>query len=164
MINRRNFLSIGLGAVAVAMVPTSLSAVNFRDTKPKAWTTLNPLNGKKVNASDLSGIDASIKELFGTSVTTPGDINVKAPAIAENGAIVPITVSSSLKGDTVAIFQSANPEATTAVFTVPADGIINYSMRLKMAQTAEVRVVISVDGKLYSASKVVKVTKGGCGG
>ena len=164
MMNRRNFVSIGLGVIATAIIPTSLSAIDFRKTKPKAWSLMNPVKGSKVDAKDLSGIDASIKELFGTSVTIPGEIKLKVPDIAENGALVPVTVSSQLKGKTVAIFQNANPEATTAVFTVPKDGIIYYALRIKMAQTATITAVIDANNKLYSISKEVKVTKGGCGG
>ncbi len=162
--NRRKFLSIGLGVFAVAVMPINLSAINFRETKPKAWTLMNPMKGEKADASDLSGIDAAIKELYGTSNVIKSDVKLKAPDIAENGALVPITISSDLKGKSVAIFQNANPEATVAVFNVPSDGIIYYAVRIKMAQTATVTAVVESNGKLYSASKVVKVTKGGCGG
>lgn len=166
MMNRRNFLSIGLGVVAAAVIPTGLSAVDFRTTKPKAWSNLSPMKGGKVDAKDMSGIDNSMKELYGTSTTIDGTgkIKLKAPQIAENGAIIPLTISSKLNATSVAIFQSANPEATVAVFTVPPGGIVYYSLRIKMAQTAEIRVVVETDGKLYSVSKEVKVTKGGCGG
>jgi sulfur-oxidizing protein SoxY len=148
--NRRNFLGLGLGAAVVALAPASLSAIDFRATKPKAWTA------KKV--------DEAIKELFGTNSTTKGKVKLKGPDIAENGAVVPISVSSKLSGNTVAVFQDANPEATVAVFTVPANGLIDYKLRIKMAKTGTVTAVVQADGKLYSASKMVKVTAGGCGG
>ncbi len=148
--NRRNFLSLGLGALAVSMAPSTLSAINFRDTKPKAWTATK--------------VDDAIKEIFGTSKVTEGKIKLKAPDIAENGAVIPITVSTKLNAKTVAIFQDANPETAVAVFTVPENGIIDYSVRIKMAKTGTVTVVADVDGKLVSASKLVKVTIGGCGG
>ncbi|XPV70110.1 MAG: thiosulfate oxidation carrier protein SoxY [Halarcobacter sp.] len=150
MINRRNFLSLGLGALAVSMAPSTLSAVNFRETKPKAW--------------EATKVDAAMKELFGTSKTTEGKVKLKAPDIAENGAVIPLTVSSKLKGSKVAIFQDANPEAAVAVFDVPEGGIIDYSIRIKMAKTGNVTAVVEEGGKLYSASKAVKVTIGGCGG
>jgi len=148
--NRRNFLGLGLGAAAVAMVPMNLSAVDFRATKPAAWTA------KKV--------DAAMTELFGTTATTASGVKLKAPDIAENGAVIPVSVSSDLAGKTVAIFQDANPEATVVVFTVPAGGIIDYSIRIKMMKTGTVTAVVNVDGKLHSDAKLVKVTKGGCGG
>ena len=147
---KRKFLGLGLGVAAAAMIPSSLSAVDFRATKPKAFSA------KKV--------DEALTDLFGTSSVTEADVKIKAPDIAENGAVIPVTVSSKLKGKTVAIFQDANPEATVAVFTVPENGIIEYSIRIRMGKTGKVTAVVDVDGKLYSASKTVKVTMGGCGG
>lgn len=148
--NRRNFLGLGLGAAAVAMVPMNLSAIDFRATKPKAW--------------DAKKVDTALTELYGTAATTESGVKIKAPDIAENGAVIPVSVSSKLAGSSVAIFQDANPESTVAVFTVPAGGIIDYSIRIKMQKTGTVTAVVNVGGKLHSASKLVKVTKGGCGG
>ena len=150
---RRKFLGLGMGIAAVAMIPASLSAIDFRETKAGAFKGPNS-----------HSIDASMKELFGTSSTTESKVKLKAPDIAENGAVVPIEVSSKLAGKTVAVFQDANPESLVAVFTVPANGLINYKMRIKMAKTGKIVAVVNVDGKLYSASKSVKVTAGGCGG
>mgnify|MGYP001358443919 CR=1 FL=1 len=147
--NRRNFLSLGLGALAVSMAPSTLSAINFRETKPKAWSATK--------------VDEAMTELFGTASTTEGKVKLKAPDIAENGAVIPVTVSAK-SGSKVAIFQDANPEATVAVFTVPKGGIIDYSVRIKLAKTGKVIAVVEDGGKLYSASKTVKVTIGGCGG
>ncbi|MGM0519877.1 MAG: thiosulfate oxidation carrier protein SoxY [Campylobacterota bacterium] len=148
--NRRNFLGLGLGALAVSMAPSTLSAVNYRETKPKAWTATKT--------------DEAMKELFGTASTTEGKVDLDAPDIAENGAVIPVTVSSDLEGSKVAVFQDANPESTVAVFTVPKGGIIDYSIRIKMAKTGNVTAVVQKGDKLYSASKLVKVTIGGCGG
>ncbi len=150
--NRRNFLGLGLGAVVAASVaPTTLSAINFRETKPKAW--------------DAKKVDGALKEIFGTSTTTKSKkVKLKAPDIAENGAVIPVTVSSKLAGSKVAILQDANPESLVAVFTVPKGGIIDYSIRIKMQKTGNVTAIVEEGGKLYSASKLVKVTIGGCGG
>lgn len=148
--NRRNFLGLGLGALAVSMAPSTLSAINFRETKPKAWTATK--------------VEEGMSEIFGTTSTTKGKVKLKAPDIAENGAVIPVTVSSKLAGSRVAIFQDANPESTVAVFTVPKGGIIDYSVRIKLAKTGTVTAIVEDGGKLYSASKLVKVTIGGCGG
>ena len=148
---RRKFLGLGLGVAAAAMIPASLSATDFRATKPKAWTA------KK--------IDVAIGEIFGTANTTVSKkIKLKAPDIAENGAVIPVTVSTKMNAKTIAVFQDANPESTVAVFDVPKNGLPEYSFRIKMKKTGTVTVVADVDGKLYSNSKVVKVTIGGCGG
>lgn len=149
---RRNFLSLGLGAMAVAaVVPTTLSAVNFRETKPKAW--------------DAKTVDAGMNEVYGTSAATEGKVKLSAPDIAENGAVIPVSVSTKLDAKTVSIYQDANPESVVAVFTVPENAIIDYDIRIKMMKTGNVVAVVETkDGKLYKASKEVKVTIGGCGG
>ena len=150
MINRRNFLGLGLGALAIAAIPGKLSAIDFRETKPKAWTATK--------------VDEAMKELFGTTATTEGGIELKAPDIAENGAVIPVDFSTDLKASKVAVFQDANPESTVAVFTIGENAVIDYGFRIKMQKTGTVTVVAEVDGKLHSVSKLIKVTIGGCGG
>ena len=151
---RRKFLGLGLGlGVAVAMTPATLSAVDFRKEKPGAFAGANS-----------HSIESAMKEIFGTSATTEANVKLKAPAIAENGAVVPLAITSKLAGSTVAIFQDANPESLVTVYTVPANGLIDYKLRVKMAKTGTVVAVVQADGKLYSATAKVKVTAGGCGG
>ena len=150
MINRRNFLGLGLGAIAVAAIPGKLDAIDFRETKPKAWTATK--------------VEDAVKEIFGSSATTEGSINLSAPDIAENGAVIPVSFDTELKATKVAIFQDANPESAVAVFTIPENAVIDYAVRIKLAKTGTVTVIAEADGKLYSASKLVKVTIGGCGG
>ncbi|MEN8133059.1 MAG: thiosulfate oxidation carrier protein SoxY, partial [Pseudomonadota bacterium] len=93
------------------------------------------------------------------------DITVKAPDIAENGAVVPITVSSTLTGVTsIAILVEKNARPLTASYDL-AEGTEAYiSNRIKMGKTSDVVAVVKADGKLYQAKKSVKVTIGGCGG
>ena len=153
--DRRKFLGLGLGlSVAAVITPATLSATDFRDKKPGAWA-----------GSNSHTINNAMTELYGTSSTEESSkVKLKAPDIAENGSVVPITISSKLSGKTVSVFQDANPESLVAVFTVPHNGIVDYSLRIKMAKTGKVVAVVEVDGRLYSASKNVKVTAGGCGG
>lgn len=152
--NRRKFLGLGLGlGVAAALTPSTLSAQDFRKTNPAAFRGPN-----------AKSIDGAMKELFGTSNTTEGKVKLKAPAIAENGAVVPLHISSKLSASTVAVFQDADPEALVSVYTVPANGIIDYKLRIKLAKTGTVKVVVKDGDTLYSASQLVKVTAGGCGG
>ena len=150
MINRRNFLGLGLGAIAIAAVPGKLSAVDFRETKPKAWTATK--------------VDEAVKEIFGSTATTEGSINLSAPDIAENGAVIPVSFDTQLKATKVAVFQDANPESAVAVFTIPENAVIDYAIRIKLAKTGTVTVIADVGGKLHSVSKEIKVTIGGCGG
>ncbi|AXH09024.1 thiosulfate oxidation carrier protein SoxY [Malaciobacter halophilus] len=151
MLNRRDFLGLGVLAFGVAAAPINLSAVNFRETKPKAWTA--------------KSVDNAMKELFGTTNATEGKIKLKAPDIAENGAVIPVSFETDLKASKVAVFQDANPESTVAVFDIHENAIIDYAIRIKMAKTGTVTVVAQEEsGKLFKVSKLVKVTIGGCGG
>ncbi len=150
MMNRRNFLSLGFGAVAIAAIPGKLSAIDFRETLPKAWTATK--------------VDDAIKEIFGSSALTEGSINLSAPDIAENGAVIPVSFDTTLNATKIAVFQDANPESAVAVFSIPENAVIDYAIRIKLAKTGTVTVVAEANGKLYAVSKLVKVTIGGCGG
>ena len=147
---RRKFL--GLGLAAVALVPASLSAVDFRKEKPDAW------KAKKV--------DEAIKALYGEAkLEESKDLTVKAPKIASNGGAVPVTIKSSLDLKSVALFQDANPESAVAVFTIPAGAIVNYMTKIKMKASGEITVVAEAkDGKFYKASQKLEVALGGCEG
>jgi sulfur-oxidizing protein SoxY len=92
-------------------------------------------------------------------------IKLKAPDIAENGAVVPVTVSSTLGNVTaISIIASANQSPLTSSFQLTSVCEAFVSTRIKMGKTADVIAVVKADGKLYSATKEVKVTIGGCGG
>jgi sulfur-oxidizing protein SoxY len=94
-----------------------------------------------------------------------GDISVKAPDIAENGAVVPVEITSSIAGtESITIFGEKNSLPLIAAFNF-SNGAQGYvSTRIKMGTTSNVRAVVKAGGKLYSAAKEVKVTIGGCGG
>jgi len=155
---RRKFLGLGLGVAAISLAPVSALAKNYRKELPKVWEIKN-----KDVENDLTGTNEAIKAVFGTDKTEDGKVKLKAPDIAENGAVVPVSFKLE-KASRVALFQTANPEALVAIWDIPEAGIPEYALRIKMAKTGTVTVVAEVDGKLYKASKVVKVTAGGCGG
>ena len=111
-----------------------------------------------------SGDDA-IKSLYGKSVEPSDKVKLDAPEIAENGAVVPISVSSTLADVTsISILVAENPNALAAVYRIPAGTMPTVANRLKMAKTSNVIALVEAGGKLYSATKEVKVTVGGCGG
>jgi sulfur-oxidizing protein SoxY len=92
-------------------------------------------------------------------------IQLTVPEIAENGAIVPVTVSSTLPNvEQISIFVDKNPNVLAANFTIPAgtEGLV--TTRVKMGQTSNVVALVKADGKFYRTAKEVKVTAGGCGG
>lgn len=92
------------------------------------------------------------------------DIQVKAPDIAENGAVVPVEVVTTLANvESIALLGEKNATPLIAQYTLTDfDGFL--STRMKMGQTAHVRAVVKAGGKFYTAAKEVKVTVGGCGG
>ncbi len=107
----------------------------------------------------------AIKALYGKTAEPSDKVKLDAPEIAENGAVVPISVSSSLPDvSSISILVSENPNALAASYKIPAGTVPSVANRLKMAKTTNVIAVVEAGGKLYSASREVKVTVGGCGG
>jgi len=150
---RRKFLNLGLVAAVAVLAPmTNLNAVNFRETKPKAW--------------EIEKSADAIKEMFGAGeLKTTDKIKFTAPKLAENGGSIPISLSTDLDIETIALFQDANPRAATVVFSVPEGQKVDYSFRIKMRQTAVVTIVAKAkDGTLYTVAKEIDVSIGGCGG
>ena len=87
------------------------------------------------------------------------------PDIAENGAVVPIGITSNIpKTESIAILIEKNPNMLAAQFDIPAGTEASLTTRVKMGQTSNVYALVKADGKYYVASKEVKVTLGGCGG
>jgi sulfur-oxidizing protein SoxY len=109
--------------------------------------------------------DDAIKALYGKTAEASDKVKLDAPEIAENGAVVPISVSSTLADVTsISILVAENPNALAASYRIPAGTIPNVANRLKMAKTSNVIAIVEAGGKLYSATREVKVTVGGCGG
>lgn len=107
----------------------------------------------------------AIKLLYGKTAEPSDKVKMDAPEIAENGAVVPISASTTLSDVTsIAFLVSENPNALIASYKIPAGTVPSVSNRIKMAKSSKVIVVVEAGGKLYSASKEVKVTVGGCGG
>lgn len=109
--------------------------------------------------------DDAIKQLYGKPFEKSDKITLDVPEIAENGAVVPVTISSTLPNVTaISILVPNNPSALAASYKI-ADGTMpSVGCRLKMAKTSNVTAVVESDGKLYTTAKEVKVTLGGCGG
>lgn len=153
----RRLLLKGAGAVALVglgNLPFSLSAA-FAAANDKY-----PEDAFK----QKSDADA-LKALYGKTAETSDKVKLDAPEIAENGAVVPITVSSTLADVTsISILVAENPNALAASYKIPAGTLPSVASRLKMAKTTNVIAVVEAGGKLYSTSKEVKVTVGGCGG
>lgn len=117
-------------------------------------------------AFDTHNMSDAMNALGGGEPVASKDISFQqTPEIAENGAVVPIGVSSNIpKTDSIAIVIEKNPNPLAAVFEIPAGTEPTISTRVKMAQTSNIYAVVRADGKYYVAAKEVKVTLGGCGG
>jgi sulfur-oxidizing protein SoxY len=110
---------------------------------------------------------ADVMKAFGASAPAESkDVTLTAPDIAENGAVVPMGVATTLAGvKHVLILVEKNPSTLVAKFDVGDSVEPNFLTRAKMGQSSDVyAVAVMGDGKSYFAKKEVKVTLGGCGG
>jgi len=110
--------------------------------------------------------DDAIKQLFaGQSIEDSTAIKIKAPDISENGAVVPISVSSDIQGiESISVLVSKNATPLIANFNLSDTTEAYVSTRIKMGKSSDVVAIVNAGGKLYRAKTEVKVTIGGCGG
>jgi len=140
---------IGLGVIPLG-VPQALAAAN--DKYPEDAF-------KQKNEAD------AIKALYGKTPEPSDKVKMDAPEIAENGAVVPISATTTLSDVTsISFLVTENPVTLVASYRIPAGTLPSVANRIKMAKTSNVTVVVEAGGKLYSAAKEIKVTVGGCGG
>ncbi len=154
---RRQVLKSGSGATLLAL----LAAAGW--LKPGEAFAADAWNHAAFEAHSL---DETVKALGGATPTpSVGVTFVQTPDIAENGAVVPIGVTSAIpRTDAIAILVEKNPNMLAAIFDIPAGTEPSLSTRVKMAQTSNVYALVKADGRFYVASKEIKVTLGGCGG
>lgn len=107
-----------------------------------------------------------LKDLFGdVEIENSSLIDLKAPEIAENGAVVPVEVRANLPNvESISILVDKNPKPLTAQYLMQAGNDGRVGTRIKLAESSNVTTIVKSDGKLYSLTKYIKVTKGGCGG
>jgi len=107
----------------------------------------------------------AIRLLYGKTAEPSDKIKLDAPEIAENGAVVPISVTTTLpEVSSISFLVPENPNPLAAYYKLPPGTMPSVANRLKMAKTSNVIVIVEAGGKLYSTTKEVKVTVGGCGG
>ena len=152
---RRSFLKGTLAGSAVA-VAVSAGLLNPRSVMA-AWPE---------SAFEAKSVQDAMSSLFGTADNkATGDIKIKAPDIAENGAVVPVTVNTKIQGvSAIAIIAEKNGQPLAANFELASNAKGSVSTRIKMGKTMDVIAVVKSGGKLFTARKNVKVTIGGCGG
>ena len=151
----RRVILKGAGAVALVglgNIPFSLALAAANDKYPE-------------DAFKAKSEADAIKSLYGKTAEPSDKVKLDAPEIAENGSVVPISVSTTLADVTsIAFLVSENPNALAASYKIPAGTMPSVANRLKMAKTSNVIAIVEAGGKLYSATKEVKVIVGGCGG
>jgi len=115
-------------------------------------------------AFEGKSLDDVFKALNTSTPEKSGAISLNVPDIAENGAVVPIGLSTTLKAEQIAILVEKNPNTLVGQFYFPAGAEPFIATRIKMAQTSPVYFLVKAEGKWYMAAKEIKVTLGGCGG
>jgi sulfur-oxidizing protein SoxY len=117
-------------------------------------------------AFDAKSVAEAVKAMGGSAPVESKDVTITGPDIAENGAVVPLGVNTTLANvKRVLLLVEKNPSALIAMFNVSPEVEANFATRAKMGQSSDVyAIAITNDGKAFFAKKEVKVTLGGCGG
>lgn len=157
MISGRRKVLQGTGGAAVL----GLAMVAGLFKPGSAWAQ----QGWNKAAFETKSLNDAVKAMGGGSPVESKDIVINSPDIAENGAVVPFTISSKLpKTEQVALLVEKNPNILAASFSIPSGTEPWVNTRVKMGQTSNVIALVKADGKFYYTAKEVKVTLGGCGG
>jgi sulfur-oxidizing protein SoxY len=151
---RRNFIKNSiLFAGALAVAPSAILSNQAYAAWPK----------KSFDIKDLSD---SVKSVYGhNNLEESSKVKLKAPSIAENGAIVPINVSTTLDNvESIMIFVENNPQPLSSGYQLTSLAQPSIGTRLKMGKTSNVMAAVKSGDKIYTSTQEVKVTIGGCGG
>lgn len=145
--NRRRFTRILLAATAVLAAPLSALARNREAFQSKKTA-------------------AAVKSLFGDApISDSPHIALKMPQIAEDGSIVPVTVTTELEDvKSISLLVDANPNPLSAQFQFMPGAVPQFKTRIKMGDSSDVHAIVETEAGLYRATTNVKVTLGGCGG
>jgi sulfur-oxidizing protein SoxY len=124
------------------------------------------LADRNKSAFESKTVADALKNLNVAATVETHDIAIRAPDIAENGAVVPIEIQSNIPGTrSISLLIEKNPFPYVASFDVSQGALPFVALRVKMGESSNVRVLVAAaDGRFYSAVKEVKVTIGGCGG
>ncbi len=154
---RRDVLKAGSGVTLMTLLAAAGWLQPGEALAAEAWNKA---------AFDTKSMEDTMKALGGGAAAQSRDITfVQTPDIAENGAVVPVGITSAIpKTESIAILVEKNPNMLAAVFDIPAGTDPSISTRVKMGQSSNIYALVKADGKYYVAAKEVKVTLGGCGG
>ena len=155
---RRSFLKFATGSIGTLGALTAIAAAGLAKTTQAAAVMWNK------TAFESKALADAIHTLGASGASDSRDIVITAPDIAENGAVVPVEITSRIANtQSIAIIAEKNPFPLAATMEF-ANGAEPYAyVRIKMGQTANVRAIVKADGKFFTAAKDVKITIGGCG-
>jgi sulfur-oxidizing protein SoxY len=154
-IRRRGILKAGGGSGVLALAAVA-GLIRPGEVFAQQWNKA---------AFETRSFADTLKALGASGSTESAQIQITAPDIAENGAVVPITIESAIaRTQAIAILIEKNPNTLSANFEIP-DGTDPFvTTRVKMAETSNIYAVVRADGRYFHAVKEIKVTLGGCGG
>lgn len=157
MNNTRRTLLKGAGSTGVLAAAAAVGILKPGQALAAEW------NKAAFDSKDVAG---AMKGLGAAAAAESKDLKINAPENAENGAVVPVDVTSSIPNTTsISIFVDKNPTPLSAHFEFSNGALPDVSVRLKIGNPSVVRAVAKADGKFYGAqSKEVKVAAGGCAG
>ena len=146
--DRRAFLKLLALMTAAGLLPASARAEEWNEA-----------------AFAAKSVDEVVKLLGGGAPQQSDQVILNGPEIAENGAVVPLEISSHVPNtESIAILIEKNPNTLAATFTIPAGTLPDIQTRVKMNETCSVYALVRSQDKFFYAAKEIKVTLGGCGG
>ena len=153
---RRTLLK-GAGATGVLTAAIAAGLLKPSQVLAAEW------NRAAFDAKDVAG---ALKAAGAGNAAESKDIVIRAPDIAENGAVVPVEIVSNIPNTiSLAVVVDKNPFPLTTAFDFANGAVPEMALRVKTGQTSLVEALAKTsDGKFYIAKKEVKVTVGGCGG
>jgi sulfur-oxidizing protein SoxY len=153
--SRREVLRAGGGAGLLTLL-VAAGVVKPGEALAQSWPEA---------AFSMKTVPEAMKALGAQNPATSDAVVIKAPEIAENGAVVPVTVESRLPGtDSITLLIEKNPQPLAASFSIPAGTEASVTTRVKMGSSSDVYALVKAEGKYYFAKKEIKITLGGCGG
>ena len=150
-LKRREFLTILIGALVVAVLPISAMAAAWKQVWNKA-------------AFEATKLDEATKGLHIGTEALSKDIEIVAPDRAENGAVVQIEITSNIANtESIAVLVEHNPTPLIGTFNFSNGALPFVISRIKMAEDSDVKVIVKAEAKFFTNSKKVIVLENGCG-
>jgi len=138
-LHRRALFRNLLTAAAVLMVPRWLFAA-----RPDA-------------AFSADNAEAATSDVFAGPITESDQVILKVPDIAENGAVVPVTISTDLADvEAIGVIVVNNPTPLAALFELSPQSVAEISVRIKMGESSPVRAIVRAAGNCIPPLKKSK--------